>query len=109
MPPNSTPTAGGGDMSTPTSGSNDSSKKSSLNPNAKEFTFNPGAKEFTPKFLPAVPRPSPTPPRVQTPVQTMGGQVFPHFIPVQVIMISFYSMTMEGGGGDIFSNSVLTG
>jgi len=81
MPPNSTPTAGG--MSTPTSGSDDSSKKSSLNPNAKEFTFNPGAKEFTPKFIPAVPRPSPTPPRVQTPVQTMGGQVFPHFIPVQ--------------------------
>ena len=82
MPPNSTPTAGsGGDMSTPTSGSTgDSAKKSQqLNPLAKEFTFNPGAKEFTPKnvFMPAGPRPSPTPPRVQTPVQTMGGKCSP--------------------------------
>lgn len=79
--PPGTPSGGGGgtpQQNTPTS---NSANKSTLNPNAKEFSFNPGAKEFTPKFM-SGPRPSPTPPRVQTPVQTMG-QVYPPMIHVQ--------------------------
>eukprot|EP00088_Acartia_fossae_P026117 TRINITY_DN2688_c0_g2_i6.p1 TRINITY_DN2688_c0_g2~~TRINITY_DN2688_c0_g2_i6.p1 ORF type:complete len:1097 (-),score=378.91 TRINITY_DN2688_c0_g2_i6:624-3914(-) len=79
-PPPQTPTT-----STTASAAESTAKKSSLNPNAKEFTLNANAKEFTPKFAMApqgAPRPSPTPPRAQTPVQNLG-QIYHNIIPVQ--------------------------
>jgi len=92
-----TPVVAANITSTPSSGGNaahgqqgglppqtpDSGKKSTLNPNAKEFTLNPTAKEFTPGKFMGAPRPSPTPPRVQTPVQHMTPTIYHVPVPAQ--------------------------